>query len=66
MTAGQTTAREVVRRAARLPPAHRFRLGWRLARSPRVPLRARLPLLALVLYLAMPLDIVPDVIPVLG
>lgn len=60
------TARAVVKRAIRLPAAHRFRLAWRLARSPRVPLRARLPLGALLIYLAMPLDIVPDFIPVLG
>jgi uncharacterized membrane protein YkvA (DUF1232 family) len=50
----------------RLPTAHRFRLAWRLGVSPRVPWRARLPLLALLLYLVMPLDIVPDFIPVLG
>ncbi|MFN8557726.1 MAG: DUF1232 domain-containing protein [Dehalococcoidia bacterium] len=56
----------VVKRAARLPTAHRFRLMWRLAWSPRVPLRARAPLAALLLYLAMPLDIVPDFIPVVG
>ena len=31
-----------------------------------MPLRARLPLLALIVYLAMPLDIVPDFIPVIG
>lgn len=60
------TARQVVKRAIRLPTAHRFRVAWRLGRSPAVPLRARLPLLALLLYLAMPLDIVPDFIPVLG
>lgn len=50
----------------RLPTAHRFRLAWRLVRGPRVPWQARLPLGALLLYLAMPLDIVPDFIPVLG
>jgi uncharacterized membrane protein YkvA (DUF1232 family) len=59
-------ARQVVKRTLRLPIAHRFRLAWRLGVSPLVPLRARLPLLALILYLAMPLDIVPDFIPVLG
>lgn len=62
----RVTARQVVTRAVRLPVAHRLRLAWRLARSRLVPLRARLPLLALLLYLAMPLDIVPDFIPVLG
>src|SRR5262245_57610341 len=61
-----SSARQVVKRVARLPTAHRFRLAWRLVCSRRVPLRARLPLGALLLYLAMPLDIVPDFIPVLG
>src|SRR5215213_7663559 len=56
----------VVKRAMRLPVAHRFRLAWRLATSERVPLRARLPLFALILYLAMPLDIIPDFIPLIG
>ena len=50
----------------RLPVAHRFRLAVRLAGSRRVPWRARLPLLALIGYLVMPLDIVPDVIPAIG
>jgi len=59
-------ARQVVKRAMRLPAAHRFRLAWRLGTSPRVPLRARLPLLLLIVYLAMPLDIIPDFIPVVG
>ena len=59
-------AKAVVKRAMRLPVAHRFRLAWRLARDRRVPLRARLPLGALVVYLAMPLDIIPDFIPVIG
>ena len=60
------SARQVVKRAVRLPLAHRFRLAWRLGVSPRVPWRARLPLLALLIYLALPIDIVPDFIPVLG
>ena len=55
-----------MKRAVRLPVVHRFRLAARLVRNPRVPLRARLPLAALLLYLAMPLDIIPDPIPVLG
>jgi uncharacterized membrane protein YkvA (DUF1232 family) len=64
--APRVTARQVVKRAMRLPVAHRFRLAGRLARSPRVPLRARLPLVALLVYLAMPLDVIPDFIPVVG
>ena len=39
---------------------------WRLMRSRRVPLRAKLILPALVLYLMIPIDIIPDFIPVLG
>jgi uncharacterized membrane protein YkvA (DUF1232 family) len=41
-------------------------LVTRLAREPRVPRRRKLLLLALVGYLAMPLDLVPDFIPVAG
>lgn len=60
------TARAATRRLMRLPLAHRFRLAWRLARHPRVSLRARLALAALLCYLALPLDLIPDPIPVLG
>jgi uncharacterized membrane protein YkvA (DUF1232 family) len=41
-------------------------LVTRLARDPRVPRRRRLLLLALVGYLALPFDLVPDFIPVAG
>src|SRR6187399_1790968 len=41
-------------------------LVTRLARDPRVPRRRKLLLLALVGYLALPFDLVPDVIPVAG
>lgn len=63
---GAVSARQVVKRAVRLPTAHRFRLAARLARDPRVPARARLVLGALIVYLALPLDIIPDFIPVIG
>lgn len=41
-------------------------LVTRLARDPRVPRRRKLLLLALVAYLALPFDLVPDFIPVAG
>ena len=53
------------RAVARLVPDC-LRLARRLSRDPRVPRWRRLSLLALVAYLALPIDLVPDVIPVLG
>jgi uncharacterized membrane protein YkvA (DUF1232 family) len=38
----------------------------RLIRDERVPQRAKLPILLIVPYLASPLDVIPDFIPVLG
>lgn len=42
------------------------RLVARLARAPEVPRRVRVALFALLAYLASPIDLVPDFIPVLG
>ena len=56
----------LVRRVAALSLRRKARLAWRLLGDRRVPLLARAVLPALVLYLAMPLDIVPDFIPVVG
>jgi uncharacterized membrane protein YkvA (DUF1232 family) len=56
----------LVGRAAALPLRRKLRLAGRLLADRRVPLRARAILPALVLYLAMPLDIIPDFIPVVG
>jgi uncharacterized membrane protein YkvA (DUF1232 family) len=53
------------RAVARLVPDC-LRLARRLARDPRVSRARRLSLLALVAYLALPFDLVPDFIPVLG
>ena len=41
-------------------------LVTRLARDPRVPRRRKLLLIALVGYLALPFDLVPDFVPVAG
>lgn len=59
-------AKAIVKRAMSLPFAHKFRLVARLAGDHRVPWRARIPLVMLLVYLAMPLDIIPDFIPVIG
>jgi uncharacterized membrane protein YkvA (DUF1232 family) len=59
------TAR-LARRVAALSLRRKARLAWRLFTDRRVPLRARAVLPAVVLYVAMPLDVVPDFIPVVG
>jgi uncharacterized membrane protein YkvA (DUF1232 family) len=41
-------------------------LLWAMFRDPAVPLHARAVLPVLALYLAMPFDLIPDFIPVLG
>jgi uncharacterized membrane protein YkvA (DUF1232 family) len=38
----------------------------RLLRDPRVPRRSKLLLVAMIGYLAMPIDLVPDLLPVVG
>ena len=43
-----------------------LRLVFRLARDRNVPMAARVWLWGLLAYLAMPIDIVPDFVPVLG
>jgi len=56
----------LARRVVALSLGRKVRLARRLLADRRVPLLARAVLPAVVLYLAMPLDIVPDFIPVVG
>ena len=58
--------RALVQRILRLPLRDKLRLALALMRERRIPLLVRAVPPALVLYLAMPLDIIPDFIPVIG
>ena len=58
--------RRTLKLLASLPLRGKLWVVWALFRHPGVPLPAKLVLPGLVLYLAIPLDVVPDFIPVLG
>lgn len=58
--------KRLARRIGALPARRKLRLARALMTDPRIPLAVRLVPPLLVLYLSLPLDIVPDVIPVLG
>ncbi len=63
---GRREGQALVKRVMRLPLRAKLRLAFGLMGDGRVPWVARLLLPALVLYLASPLDIIPDFIPVIG
>ena len=50
----------------RLPLRSKVRLVWRMLRDPDVPGSAKAVLPLIALYLALPFDLVPDRVPVLG
>jgi uncharacterized membrane protein YkvA (DUF1232 family) len=58
--------RRLIKRVTALPLLSKLRLTRRLVTDGRMPLLVRLMLPLLVLYLAMPIDIIPDFIPVIG
>ncbi len=58
--------KQLARRVARLRFSDKLGLASALFRDPRVSLVPGLIAVALIAYLAMPIDIVPDFIPVLG
>ena len=58
--------RALLKRIHRLPVRRKLRLAGALMRDGRIPLRLRAIPPGLVLYLASPLDLIPDFIPVVG
>ena len=60
------SGKALLRRILALPWRDKARLALRLYRDPRVAWRARLVLGGTMIYLAMPLDVIPDFIPILG
>lgn len=54
------------RRFLALPLRAKLRFGRTLLGDPRVPLPAKVVLVVLVGYLALPFDLIPDFIPVIG
>lgn len=59
-------SRSTLKRVLLLPWRQKLRLPFRLLTDSRVPLLAKLIVPGLLLYLAMPFDLIPDFIPVLG
>lgn len=59
-------SRRLVRRLAALPLGAKLRLVLGLARDGRIPPAVRFLPVALLLYVALPLDFLPDFLPLLG
>jgi uncharacterized membrane protein YkvA (DUF1232 family) len=58
--------RTLIKRVTSLRLRNKLHLAVALAREPRIPLAVRAIPPALVLYLATPIDLIPDFIPVIG
>jgi len=60
------SSKQVVKRVLKLPLGAKFKLVGRLVRDARVPLSVKAVIPLVILYLATPLDIIPDFLPVIG
>jgi uncharacterized membrane protein YkvA (DUF1232 family) len=59
-------ARELMRRIGGLPWRGKAQLAGELFGDPRVPLALRIAMPLLVVYLVLPIDLIPDIIPIIG
>ncbi len=66
MRSAKGEARRVMKRVAKLPWRAKLQLAIELARDERIPLKLRLLPPFMLLYLALPVDLIPDFIPVFG
>jgi uncharacterized membrane protein YkvA (DUF1232 family) len=58
--------KKIAKRIAKLPFFDKISLAGSLFRDNRIPIAPRIIALALVLYIASPIDLLPDFIPVIG
>jgi uncharacterized membrane protein YkvA (DUF1232 family) len=58
--------KKLAKRVAKLPFLDKISLAGSLFRDDRIPIAPRIIALALVLYIASPIDLLPDFIPVIG
>ncbi len=58
--------RDLNRRIMALPLRAKLSLAWRMFHDPGVPALAKAVMPGVLVYLASPIDIIPDFIPVLG
>jgi len=58
--------KKLAKRIAKLPFLDKISLAGSLFRDERIPMAPRIIALALVLYIASPIDLLPDFIPVIG
>jgi uncharacterized membrane protein YkvA (DUF1232 family) len=58
--------RDIRRRIMALPTRDKLTLAWRIFRHPEVPPAAKAVMPGTLLYLASPIDVLPDFIPLVG